>query len=431
MFALTDEERAHPGVPDRGHAALVGRDQRPRWPPTSGGRTWPISRLRRCSPRRARRAPRPIAATHTFPQTYPGWQCLTSKVVTGTRTSRRARSARSSAGTTRRSTRRPGCPTPCTSSGRTCTASSRATRTASAAATARRTAARCSTPTTAGDPDGAATGAGSMRTFTDLSYDATINHPSWCAYRPYFDNGCVNSPNGIHPDQHVIVINPGNPTQIFEGSDGGMIRTSGAFADVSAQCDEPHRNGGGPLTADSGSYVACQRLLSRVPTTLDAHRQEAEQHAPVHQRRHQPVQRLRGHGRHAGQRHVVEPQTAATTRRGPRSSTATAATPATTRPTRRGGSTSSRAGSATRTSTTATRSSGSSPPPPSSRSGEGPAFYWPQIADPNPAPGTHPIYSGARHVWRTLGVRRRPRRAPCRRTRLPTSRATRRTARSS
>src|SRR5262249_44701267 len=33
--------------------------------------------------------------------------------------------------------------------------------------------------------------------------------------------------------------------------------------------------------------------------------------------------------------------------------------------------------------------------------GIGAAFYWPQIADPNPAPGTHPIYSGARDVWRT------------------------------
>src|SRR4029077_6226296 len=42
---------------------------------------------------------------------------------------------------------------------------------------------------------------------------------------------------------------------------------------------------------------------------------------------------------------------------------------------------------------------------PSARSGEGPSFYWPQIADPNPVVvggnRTHPIYSGARHVWRT------------------------------
>jgi hypothetical protein len=34
-------------------------------------------------------------------------------------------------------------------------------------------------------------------------------------------------------------------------------------------------------------------------------------------------------------------------------------------------------------------------------SGEGPAFYWPQVGDPNPLPGTHPIYSGAKHVWRS------------------------------
>jgi hypothetical protein len=36
------------------------------------------------------------------------------------------------------------------------------------------------------------------------------------------------------------------------------------------------------------------------------------------------------------------------------------------------------------------------------RSGEGPAFYWPLVGDPNPTPGSHPMYSGARHVWRTL-----------------------------
>src|SRR5947207_7303500 len=123
--------------------------------------------------------------------------------------------------------------------------------------------------TTAGDPDGAATGDASLRTFTDLSYDATINHPPWCAFAPYFANGCVNAPNGIHPDQHEIAINPSNPTQIFEGSDGGLIRTSGDFADVSSQCDEPHRNGGGPLPTTSGSYTTCKRMLTRVPTLLE------------------------------------------------------------------------------------------------------------------------------------------------------------------
>jgi hypothetical protein len=28
-------------------------------------------------------------------------------------------------------------------------------------------------------------------------------------------------------------------------------------------------------------------------------------------------------------------------------------------------------------------------------------FYWPQVADPNPPAGAHPIFSGAQHVWRT------------------------------
>ena len=118
--------------------------------------------------------------------------------------------------------------------------------------------------TTAGDPDASA----NSRTFTDLSYDAQDTPAPWCAYAPYFDNGCMHAPNGIHPDQHAIVINPGNPSQIFEGSDGGVIRTNGSFSDISSQCDSPHRNGGGPLPTTSGSYLTCKRVLSRVPTAL-------------------------------------------------------------------------------------------------------------------------------------------------------------------
>ena len=82
----------------------------------------------------------------------------------------------------------------------------------------------------------------------------------------------------------------------------------------------------------------------------------------------------------------------------------TVATPATTPRTRTGRSTSSPAASATRTSGTSTPRSGSSPRPRSSTAARGPAFYWPQIGDPNPTAGSHPIYSGAKHVWRTLGL---------------------------
>ena len=41
----------------------------------------------------------------------------------------------------------------------------------------------------------------------------------------------------MHPDQHAVVFVPGNADQFFAGSDGGVIRTSGKFADASAQCD--------------------------------------------------------------------------------------------------------------------------------------------------------------------------------------------------
>ena len=42
----------------------------------------------------------------------------------------------------------------------------------------------------------------------------------------------------MHPDQHAIAFVPGNPDKFFVGSDGGVIRTSGEWADASSQCDE-------------------------------------------------------------------------------------------------------------------------------------------------------------------------------------------------
>lgn len=92
--------------------------------------------------------------------------------------------------------------------------------------------------TTAGDPDPA----NGDRTFTDLTYDS---------HSPAF---------GTHPDEHAIAIDPENPGIYFEGSDGGVIRSSGDYSDVSSQCD------GRPLGA--ASMLTCHRLLSAVPTTL-------------------------------------------------------------------------------------------------------------------------------------------------------------------
>ena len=94
--------------------------------------------------------------------------------------------------------------------------------------------------TTAGDPDPA----NNNRTFTDQTVDATSS----------------TTPNSIHPDQHAMAFVASNPDVWFEGSDGGLMRSSGSYADISSQCATRG------LTADR--TTTCQRLLSAVPTVL-------------------------------------------------------------------------------------------------------------------------------------------------------------------
>jgi hypothetical protein len=67
-------------------------------------------------------------------------------------------------------------------------------------------------------------------------------------------------PNALHPDQHVIVTHPQNPYQFFEGNDGGVMRSSGAFADRSSWCDA--------RGLSSTRTARCKQMLSRIPTLL-------------------------------------------------------------------------------------------------------------------------------------------------------------------
>jgi hypothetical protein len=64
----------------------------------------------------------------------------------------------------------------------------------------------------------------------------------------------------MHPDQHAAVFVPGNADQFFVGSDGGVIRSSGKWADASAQCDS---------RGLSPAFLAdCHRWLKQIPTEL-------------------------------------------------------------------------------------------------------------------------------------------------------------------
>ena len=92
-------------------------------------------------------------------------------------------------------------------------------------------------------------------TFTDMTWDATTNPTppgTCCQPNPI-------APNGMHPDSHAIVELPGTDSAIF-GGDGGLTRSSGAFADISSQCTARGLTG--------TNLATCQQLLSAVPTFL-------------------------------------------------------------------------------------------------------------------------------------------------------------------
>jgi hypothetical protein len=68
-------------------------------------------------------------------------------------------------------------------------------------------------------------------------------------------------PNALHPDQHDIVTNPSNPFQFFEGNDGGMMRSSGEFADGTSTCED--------RGLSAVRVARCKQMLSKIPTKLE------------------------------------------------------------------------------------------------------------------------------------------------------------------
>jgi hypothetical protein len=74
-------------------------------------------------------------------------------------------------------------------------------------------------------------------------------------------NDTQSPPVGMHPDQHAIAFVPSNPDIAIMGSDGGVIRTSGSFANASSTCATRG------LTS-AAALADCQLWLSSIPTTL-------------------------------------------------------------------------------------------------------------------------------------------------------------------
>ena len=92
--------------------------------------------------------------------------------------------------------------------------------------------------------------------FTDMTWDATTNPtpPGTCCQPNSI------APNGMHPDSHAVVEVPGSNIAFF-GSDGGIVRSSASFRDISSQCTIERGLTGADL-------ALCQQLLSAVPTRL-------------------------------------------------------------------------------------------------------------------------------------------------------------------
>ncbi|MFL6601323.1 MAG: hypothetical protein ACJ8R9_08325 [Steroidobacteraceae bacterium] len=80
--------------------------------------------------------------------------------------------------------------------------------------------------------------------FTDMTNDA-VQDPA---------------PTGMHPDQHALAFIPGHGDAALIGSDGGVVRTSGLYANGNADCANRGLSG--------ADLVNCHNWLSVIPTRI-------------------------------------------------------------------------------------------------------------------------------------------------------------------
>ncbi len=202
----------------------------------------------------------------------------------------------------------------------------------------------------------------------------------------------------MHPDQHALVVSPNNPGLFFEGSDGGLVRSSGSFADISSQCTTYRGLSGADLTL-------CQQLLSRVPTLIYSLNKGLStlQFQSLSVAADNPDAPA---GRHAGQRHLPSTYGSAVSF-GRRSSTATAASRASAPTTRPCGFNSFTGQASDVNFRNGDPSKWVIATGPIVASAESSQFYPPAIADPNPSRGGHNL-PGLEQCLAHPGLGRRP-----------------------
>ena len=93
-------------------------------------------------------------------------------------------------------------------------------------------------------------------TFYDQTWDSATNPlpPGNCCA-----TGNTTAANGMHPDSHAMVALPSTNAAVF-GGDGGLMRSSLGFTDISSQC--------ATRGLGAASLATCKQLLKKVPVTL-------------------------------------------------------------------------------------------------------------------------------------------------------------------
>ena len=266
MFALTVEERAHADLPDRGHAANGGGVAGAAGVELLADRQRRTSRPRRCSPRRRRRATPPIRRRTRSRRRTPAGRSLTSKTTgdpyfaTDDFCTRPVlvRRGRLHAGRAARHGVRDRL---------------EPVRRAAVQHERRRLRQRPlerprgalldhrGRSRTAGDRHATCGRSPTCRTTRQ------ITTAPWCAYAPYFDNGCVQR---AERDPSRPARDRGQPRQPDPDLRGLGRRDDPHERDVRRRLVAVRRRrsatAAAPLPPTSGSYTACKRLLSRVPT---------------------------------------------------------------------------------------------------------------------------------------------------------------------